>query len=567
VKKKMADKAEALRKEEAKLAKWEVEVDSLRDDIRAVSRQISEQAGDEKFRQDLKGEREALERQQQELKVQIAKSELKIAELRRDDVPTNTFESIRLHCMSNVTEIPSIVSIDGLLLSDIPPLPVAPQVFNRIISKLSLQNTPMDERCTSYEFLTMSKTKYMGEFDDAIDAIAYLDVAKRIINNNEDDVHGVYERFVRTPLECFVNDTRIIRNSTELFGSITTTVAKSRPDLACYMKNLLIFRGEEKKHGEPLPLNELREKMVNWNPATLGRLPYVFGYAAAGATFQLVVLYPQTAGKYNLDVQLRCVGRQLNLLFIRDCIELVRYMINLSCILNRLAEEIPSRVPNLGLAFQRDSARNSVVIINNDHVHKKLISSPDHRYIWTGPGGLAELYDLAARNEIQNTIKLAVFPPGSALRSVVVDADAIDLRLAPIGYREEPRDFVELRQMLSDVLIALKTMHNHSWVHRDLKMANIIRCIDGSWMLIDLDLACKMDSLWGAPWPFWSRPGYPIPVRKQEHWMAKQDIEQLAICVATLPLPNKIALQTITNVLATATTADVALNGIFELTY
>jgi len=85
VKKKMADKAEALRKEEAKLAKWEAEVETLRNKIISISDKISDQAGDEKFRQELKEQQEKLERQQLELKVQIAESKVKIAELKEKD--------------------------------------------------------------------------------------------------------------------------------------------------------------------------------------------------------------------------------------------------------------------------------------------------------------------------------------------------------------------------------------------------------------------------------------------------------------------------------------------------
>jgi len=82
VKKKMADKAEALRKEEEELKLLVSDARELGKKITAISDDIRSQAGDEKFRQELKGEREALERQQQKLEVQIAKSEVKIAELK-----------------------------------------------------------------------------------------------------------------------------------------------------------------------------------------------------------------------------------------------------------------------------------------------------------------------------------------------------------------------------------------------------------------------------------------------------------------------------------------------------
>ena len=56
-------------------------------------------------------------------------------------------------------------------------------------------------------------------------------------------------------------------------------------------------------------------------------------------------------------------------------------------------------------------------------------------------------------------------------------------------------------------------MHDNFWVHRDVKLANIVRCLNGSWMLIDLDLAEKLDPATNeAPWPFFDRPGIMMKI-------------------------------------------------------
>jgi serine/threonine protein kinase len=145
-------------------------------------------------------------------------------------------------------------------------------------------------------------------------------------------------------------------------------------------------------------------------------------------------------------------------------------------------------------------------------------------------------------------------------RSARTLGDIIHLRLTPIGYREEPRDGPDVEQMLINVLSALRDMHVNHWAHRDLKMANIIRCIDGAWMLIDLDLACKVDE----SWPFWARPSYPMPLR-QSFWTPKQDIEQLGICVRNLKLMRSMDLTPVCGILHKAPNASLALENIITL--
>jgi len=85
VKKKMADKAEALRKEEEELKLLVSDARELGKKITAISDKISEQAGDEKFRQELKEQQQELKFQQQKLEVQIAESKVKIAEWKEKD--------------------------------------------------------------------------------------------------------------------------------------------------------------------------------------------------------------------------------------------------------------------------------------------------------------------------------------------------------------------------------------------------------------------------------------------------------------------------------------------------
>lgn len=49
------------------------------------------------------------------------------------------------------------------------------------------------------------------------------------------------------------------------------------------------------------------------------------------------------------------------------------------------------------------------------------------------------------------------------------------VELVPLGYSCQPRSWADLKQALRDVLIALKGLHELSFVHRDIRWENILR--------------------------------------------------------------------------------------------
>lgn len=93
----------------------------------------------------------------------------------------------------------------------------------------------------------------------------------------------------------------------------------------------------------------------------------------------------------------------------------------------------------------------------------------------------------------------------------------------------DPQNLKEVHQCLKDVLTALKGMHGKDRVHHDIKIANVLICLDSTWMLIDFDLAAKMDSHSQAEWPFWILDDSPIQRKENEGWKPKHDMKQVAI--------------------------------------
>ena len=257
-------------------------------------------------------------------------------------------------------------------------------------------------------------------------------------------------------------------------------------------------------------------KIRNWNPAVYGRLPYVFGFASAGYKFRLYALHPQPV---TLEVIKTQIGRELNLALVMDALQLVQWVFYLARLIDLLSEEIEDAAPPIGTPWKRKSGRNSIITIYDDYVEKQLVSDKEHRYKWSE---LRELYAL----QLPNVVSLKEEPQ--------VSENKVTLKLAPLGFRGQPKTLKEVRVCLLDILKALKGMHDNFWVHRDVKLANIVRCLNGSWMLIDLDLAEKLDPATNeAPWPFFDRPGYPMPHRNNdENWKPKHDIKQVAIMLS-----------------------------------
>ena len=63
------------------------------------------------------------------------------------------------------------------------------------------------------------------------------------------------------------------------------------------------------------------------------------------------------------------------------------------------------------------------------------------------------------------------------------------VELYPFGQRRKPNTLTELKIALRCVLEFLVDLHANNYVHRDLRWPNILRNLDGSWFVIDLETA------------------------------------------------------------------------------
>ena len=215
-----------------------------------------------------------------------------------------------------------------------------------------------------------------------------------------------------------------------------------------------------------------------------------------------------------------------------DALTLIQYVFVIARIIVRASKEIPDNVPPVGKVWERKSGRHAQITIENEFVKKRLVLDADPPiFKWGGDGGLKELYDLVKQQRIVGTIQL---------RDVEVSSLEIVLYLAPLGYRDPPKNMIEVKKLLLDVLSALQSIHANGWVHRDIKLANVVLRLDGQWMVIDLELASKLDERGEADWPFWdprNNDVYPMPPRVgDERWKPKHDIYHVAMMLTSIPM-------------------------------
>lgn len=105
------------------------------------------------------------------------------------------------------------------------------------------------------------------------------------------------------------------------------------------------------------------------------------------------------------------------------------------------------------------------------------------------------------------------------------------MTLKPVGATWRIRSLAELRRLCSSILITLDTVHSLGYVHRDIRVDNIVLANHG-FVLIDWELAAPSTSP-----VFWSaRAGsHPEGVHKGSSWLPWMDLWQLGSLIESFP--------------------------------
>jgi len=142
-----------------------------------------------------------------------------------------------------------------------------------------------------------------------------------------------------------------------------------------------------------------------------------------------------------------------------------------------LHSHYPQRCLSLGKVI--DKAGSSQVTIFADHVAKVAYPSGH-----TGPV-LKELYTaLLAR-----PIRFLATPIGNCR---FTPKGFLHVKLTPVGFFGRPTAD-QLKEFVRCILSALCALHHIGWVHRDVRVNNVMRVPGVGWYLMDLEWANKVD--------------------------------------------------------------------------
>ncbi|PKB92208.1 hypothetical protein RhiirA5_445587, partial [Rhizophagus irregularis] len=68
----------------------------------------------------------------------------------------------------------------------------------------------------------------------------------------------------------------------------------------------------------------------------------------------------------------------------------------------------------------------------------------------------------------------------------------INLTYGPVGYLCTPKNEVELRYAIYDILEIVSKLHSEEVVHRDIRWDNVVKLTNGKWLLIDFEEAARI---------------------------------------------------------------------------
>jgi hypothetical protein len=284
----------------------------------------------------------------------------------------------------------------------------------------------------------------------------------------EDGVHARIDSLIHAPLSMFssVLATCVCKSArnkvdTQSSGSYSV-MADARPDFLFWMRDVLVFRGEEKDADLKTAQVELGTKLV-WNRTVLGGLPYIFGYAATHTHITFHALgdndvNQKIAGPFQLT---NAYGR-VKVLF--TLMQIYRLM----CL---LVDRVPVNTARVHSTVRNEST-GSVVQILEDKVVKRFVT-PSHY------DDLRKLYQLL-KSDRPHIIKVLKFERKS---------NHVTLEMSPLLARRLPSTETELFYAIKCVLLALNFLHSQKWLHNDIRWPNVLQKSLLVWMLIDMECA------------------------------------------------------------------------------
>lgn len=109
----------------------------------------------------------------------------------------------------------------------------------------------------------------------------------------------------------------------------------------------------------------------------------------------------------------------------------------------------------------------------------------------------------------------------------------VHLRLHPVGARISVRSNQQLCSLVNSLLAALAPVHAAGFVHRDIRLDNVVKGPNG-WVLLDWELAGRENQ-----YVWWTGQILPPAVRAGHEWYTcKTDLWQIGQLVLTHAIPS-----------------------------
>lgn len=300
--------------------------------------------------------------------------------------------------------------------------------------------------------------------------------------NTEDCTHSAAEILILNVITilCRYRGCHIQRNRNGVDSS-GATLADLRPDVLIWLPSgVLAFKGEDKAFDKNImdARNDLTKKMAHFSDAYFGEIPYQLAYACAGSKMEFWAMMRTADPRRPRSVQLT---QQIDLSTIHGRSLCVRYAANIARVLLCLHETYPrGTAVRLGSTIR---TATSSIFIEGTHVIKKT-----NRY--TGQP-VEDLYSaISASQGVPHLIQ-------PVERPIVSRKGELTVKLQPVGFcPDAPCSVEEGQAARRAILTAIRWLHGHGFVHRDIRPSNIMRS-EGQWFLIDLEWANVVDKSLG----------------------------------------------------------------------
>jgi len=300
-------------------------------------------------------------------------------------------------------------------------------------------------------------------------------------NKSESMLHYPLDSMIRIPLETFnrflgnVLPIEIDRDDTD---SGTTTIGTKRPDFLCWTKDLLLFKGEEKADANDMNIarDELIDKFNILDSIFFGEIKFMICYAAGG----LKIRFYAIDGSEETQKRLIALTNPLNARNLLDRITILRTVVNIARIIMTINDDIPDTIIPLG---KRRKLGHSFITFYADSVEKRVLETdlPYSEDLDSRVKFLKSMYQHAKDyTGLVQVKKGPVFVNG--FYKIVMKTRGI-----PCVLKTEN----QLREMTKCVLAGLVRLHEKKFVHRDIRLPNILYVPDSpensKYVLIDFE--------------------------------------------------------------------------------